>query len=223
MLGATAGIGGAIGLPLGGLLVDQASYHWIFWISAAMGVIATITTIRFVPESPLRSPGKVDYVGAGILAVGLSAVLIAVSRANDWGWTSDKTLGLVADRPARPGRVRGLRAPPRGAAGQHAHAQPAGGPDHRRRHAAGRLRPVRHVRADPAARGAAHGRRRRPRPQRHPGRPADGAGRADDADRRADRRPRQRARRLQAAARRRLRARRRRPAPGWRSRTTRRC
>jgi EmrB/QacA subfamily drug resistance transporter len=96
MLGATAGIGGAIGLPLGGLLVDQASYHWIFWISAAMGVIATITTIRFVPESPLRSPGKVDYAGAGILAVGLSALLIAVSRANDWGWGSDKTLGLVA-------------------------------------------------------------------------------------------------------------------------------
>jgi EmrB/QacA subfamily drug resistance transporter len=96
MLGATAGIGAAIGLPLGGLLVDQASYHWIFWISAVMGVIATITTIRFVPESPLRSPGKVDYVGAGILAVGLSALLIAVSRANDWGWGSDKTLGLVA-------------------------------------------------------------------------------------------------------------------------------
>jgi EmrB/QacA subfamily drug resistance transporter len=96
MLGATAGIGGAIGLPLGGLLVDQASYHWIFWISAAMGVIATVTTIRFVPESPLRSPGKVDYVGAGILAVGLSAVLIAVSRANQWGWASDRTLGLLA-------------------------------------------------------------------------------------------------------------------------------
>jgi MFS family permease len=96
MLGATAGIGAAIGLPLGGLLVDQASYHWIFWISAVMGVIATITTIRFVPESPLRSPGKVDYVGAGILAVGLSAVLIAVSRANDWGWASDRTLGLIA-------------------------------------------------------------------------------------------------------------------------------
>jgi EmrB/QacA subfamily drug resistance transporter len=95
MLGATAGIGGAIGLPLGGLLVDQASYHWIFWISAAMGVIATVTTIRFVPESPLRSPGKVDYVGAGILAVGLSAVLIAVSRANQWGWASDRTLGLI--------------------------------------------------------------------------------------------------------------------------------
>src|SRR3954464_14463718 len=40
LLGATAGIGGAIGLPLGGLLVDHASYHWIFWLSAAMGAIA---------------------------------------------------------------------------------------------------------------------------------------------------------------------------------------
>src|SRR4051812_40181188 len=96
LLGATAGIGGAIGLPLGGLLVDQASYHWIFWISAAMAVIATLATVRFVPESPVRTPGRVDFAGAGFLAVGLSAVLIAVSRANDWGWTSDRTLGLIA-------------------------------------------------------------------------------------------------------------------------------
>jgi EmrB/QacA subfamily drug resistance transporter len=96
LLGATAGIGGAIGLPLGGLLVDQASYHWIFWMSAAMGVIATVTTMRFVPESPLRTPGRVDFVGALVLAAGLSAVLIGVSRANEWGWASDRTLGLLA-------------------------------------------------------------------------------------------------------------------------------
>ena len=96
LLGATAGIGGAIGLPLGGLLVDQASYHWIFWLSAAMGAAATVTTIRFVPESPVRTPGRVDVAGAVILAAGLSAVLIAISRANDWGWASGRTLGLIA-------------------------------------------------------------------------------------------------------------------------------
>src|SRR3954462_1947818 len=62
MLGATAGIGAAIGLPLGGLLVDQASYPWIFWVSGAMGVVATITTIRYVPESPVRTPGRVDIL-----------------------------------------------------------------------------------------------------------------------------------------------------------------
>jgi EmrB/QacA subfamily drug resistance transporter len=96
VLGATVGIGAAIGLPLGGLLVDQASYHWIFWISAAMGIATTITTIKFVPESPVRTPGKVDLIGAMILAVGLSGLLIAISRANEWGWTSGRTLGLVA-------------------------------------------------------------------------------------------------------------------------------
>jgi EmrB/QacA subfamily drug resistance transporter len=96
LLGATAGIGGAIGLPLGGLLVDQASYHWIFWISAAMAVVATIATVRFVPESPVRTPGRIDFAGAGFLGVGLSAVLIAISRANQWGWTSERTLGLIA-------------------------------------------------------------------------------------------------------------------------------
>ncbi|MCW3066468.1 MAG: major facilitator superfamily 1 [Solirubrobacterales bacterium] len=96
LLGASVGIGGAIGLPLGGLLVDQASYHWIFWMSAAMGVVATVTTIRFVPESPIRTPGRIDLAGAAILAAGLSCVLIAISRAHDAGWASAQTLGLVA-------------------------------------------------------------------------------------------------------------------------------
>ena len=96
LLGATAGIGGAIGLPLGGLLVDQASYHWIFWMSAAMGAAATVTTLRYVPESPVRTPGKIDYTGAGILAVGLSA------RA-DRGLAGQR-VGLDVGQDARPGR-----------------------------------------------------------------------------------------------------------------------
>lgn len=96
LLGAVAGIGGAIGLPLGGLLADQASFHWIFWLAAAMGVGSALAVVKFVPESPVRTPGTLDLAGAGILAVGLSAVLIAISRANDWGWGSTKTLGLIA-------------------------------------------------------------------------------------------------------------------------------
>jgi EmrB/QacA subfamily drug resistance transporter len=96
LLGAVAGIGGAIGLPLGGLLADHAGFHWIFWLSAAMGAGAAVAVVKFVPESPIRTPGKLDLAGAGILAVGLSGVLIAISRGNDWGWTSSKTLGLIA-------------------------------------------------------------------------------------------------------------------------------
>ena len=96
LLGAIAAIGSSIGLPLGGVLVDQASYHWIFWVAAIMGVLATLTTLFFVPASPVRTPGRVDLAGAAILGVGLTALLIGISRAADWGWDSAPTLGLTA-------------------------------------------------------------------------------------------------------------------------------
>ena len=96
LLGAIAAVGAGIGLPLGGVLVDGPGYHWIFWLAAVMGVLATITTVLFVPESPIRTPGRVDLPGAAILAVGLTALLIAISRGADWGWGSPETLGLIA-------------------------------------------------------------------------------------------------------------------------------
>src|SRR6476660_406696 len=58
MLGAIAAVGSSIGLPLGGVLADGPGFHWIFVLAAIMGVLATITTILFVPESPVRNPGK---------------------------------------------------------------------------------------------------------------------------------------------------------------------
>ncbi|MBE2315912.1 MFS transporter [Solirubrobacter sp. CPCC 204708] len=96
LLGAIAAIGSSIGLPLGGVLVDGPGYHWIFWVSAIMGVGATITTHKFVPESPVRTPGRVDFAGALILGAGLAMLLIAISRGADWGWDSAQTLGLIA-------------------------------------------------------------------------------------------------------------------------------
>ncbi|TMM05569.1 MAG: MFS transporter [Actinobacteria bacterium] len=96
LLGAIAAIGSAIGLPLGGVLADGPGYHWIFWVAATMGVLAALTTHRFVPESPVRTPGRVDLAGAAILGLGLTALLIAISRVADWGWGSAQTLGLIA-------------------------------------------------------------------------------------------------------------------------------
>jgi EmrB/QacA subfamily drug resistance transporter len=96
LLGAIAAVGSGVGLPLGGVLVDGPGYHWIFWVAAVMGALATFTTIKWVPESPIRTPGRVDFAGAGILAVGLTGLLIAISRGADWGWGSVQTLGLIA-------------------------------------------------------------------------------------------------------------------------------
>lgn len=95
MLGAISAIGAGIGLPLGGVLVDGPGYHWIFWTAAVMGVLATLTTHFFVPESPVRTPGRVDLAGAGILAAALTALLIGISRGAEWGWGSGRTLALI--------------------------------------------------------------------------------------------------------------------------------
>jgi EmrB/QacA subfamily drug resistance transporter len=95
LLSATLGIGGGVGLIVGGLIIDHASYHWIFWLGAGMAVAAAIAAVVFVPESPNRIPAKVDYRGAAVLAVGLSVPMYAISEANNWGWASTKTIGLV--------------------------------------------------------------------------------------------------------------------------------
>jgi EmrB/QacA subfamily drug resistance transporter len=96
LMSAIAGIGGGLGLVLGGLLVDHLSYHWIFWLGAAMGVAAAISTELLVPESPIRTPARLDVRGALVLAVGLVLPLIAISRAHQVGWGSFQTLLLIS-------------------------------------------------------------------------------------------------------------------------------
>ncbi|MDX6686117.1 MAG: hypothetical protein QOF86_2245 [Baekduia sp.] len=96
LISATLGIGGGVGLVIGGLLVDHASYHWIFWLSAVMSAAAAVAIELYIPESPQRTPGKVDIRGALVLGVGLVLPMVGIARANIWGWGSGRTLGLVA-------------------------------------------------------------------------------------------------------------------------------
>jgi len=96
LISATFGIGGGAGLILGGVLVDNTSYHWIFWLGAAMAAVAAVLTQVLIPESPNRSPGRIDFRGALVLALGLTLPLLAIARANEWGWGSARTLLLLA-------------------------------------------------------------------------------------------------------------------------------
>jgi EmrB/QacA subfamily drug resistance transporter len=95
LISATLGIGGGLGLIIGGLLVDHASYHDIFWLSAAMAALAAVAVQVWIHESPVRTPGKVDVRGAAVLGVGLVLPMVGIARANDWGWGSPKVLLLI--------------------------------------------------------------------------------------------------------------------------------
>jgi EmrB/QacA subfamily drug resistance transporter len=96
LMSALTGIGGGLGLILGGLLVDHASYHWVFWLGAAMGAGAAVAAQLLVPESPIRTPARLDVPGAVLLAIGLTMPLIAISQASRYGWGSGRTVGLIA-------------------------------------------------------------------------------------------------------------------------------
>jgi EmrB/QacA subfamily drug resistance transporter len=96
LISATFGIGGGIGLVAAGVIVDHLSYEWIFWIGLIVTVIAIVCTLLFVPESPIKVPAKIDWIGAALLSVGLGTLLLGISEGPRWGWTSARILGLFA-------------------------------------------------------------------------------------------------------------------------------
>lgn len=94
LMSALLGIGGGAGVALAGIIVDNLSYHWLFWLPLVGIVGAAIATWRFVPESPVKVPGRINWLGAALLSLGLSGVLVAISEGQSWGWLSGRTLGL---------------------------------------------------------------------------------------------------------------------------------
>jgi EmrB/QacA subfamily drug resistance transporter len=95
-LSSMLGIGGAAALVLAGLLVEHVGLSWLFWSALVVTVPAAVLTWAFVPESPVRTPARVDVVGAALLSVALVAFLLAITEGNHWGWDSARELVLFA-------------------------------------------------------------------------------------------------------------------------------
>src|SRR5438552_13795678 len=96
LVSAVFGIGGGFGIVLSGVIVDNVSWRWLF-IVGAVGIAAALVLVhRFIPESPIKTPSRVDYLGATLLSGGLIAMLVALTEGESWGWTSRRTLGLAA-------------------------------------------------------------------------------------------------------------------------------
>jgi EmrB/QacA subfamily drug resistance transporter len=94
IISATFGIGGGIGLVASGLVVDNADISWLF-VVGLLAVPAAFVALRAIPPSPTRERTRIDWFGAAVLSTGLAALLIGVSRANAWGWTSGRVLALM--------------------------------------------------------------------------------------------------------------------------------
>jgi len=95
-LGGIAAIGGAVGQSTGGFVAEHFGVSSIFWLSVAMGLGAVIGIVAAVPESPVRTGGRVDVAGVVLLTCGLAAPLTAIAEAPRWGWADARTLLLLA-------------------------------------------------------------------------------------------------------------------------------
>ena len=90
------GAGGGIGLVLSGVIIEHLTWHWLFIVGAVPVLASTVLLWRYVPESPVKTPTKPDYLGGAALSVALASLLIAISEGTEWGWTSLGVLGLLA-------------------------------------------------------------------------------------------------------------------------------
>ncbi|MEA2201649.1 MAG: hypothetical protein QOI89_2245 [Solirubrobacteraceae bacterium] len=95
--GAIAGAGGALGLLLGGVIVEVLSWRWVFFINVPIGAVVLALAPRVLPESRSQSAARgYDIEGAVAITVGTIALVFTLIKASTWGWTSGRTLAGFA-------------------------------------------------------------------------------------------------------------------------------
>ena len=96
VLSGSLGFGGGMGLVVTGLLMrGDAGYHRVFWLTTVFTVLVIVAVLLVLPTRSRSSTGTIDWGGAAGLALGLSAVLLAITQGHGWGWVSARTMGCL--------------------------------------------------------------------------------------------------------------------------------
>jgi EmrB/QacA subfamily drug resistance transporter len=96
VMSAVIATGSGFGIVLAGPIVGALNWRWLFWIPMIVVLVVGAFAWRVVPASPVRTPGKVNWLSAVLLSGWLVALLLPLSKAVVWGWGSGRTLGLLA-------------------------------------------------------------------------------------------------------------------------------
>jgi EmrB/QacA subfamily drug resistance transporter len=96
--GAIGGLGIAAGVVVGGALTTWAGWQAIFWVNVPIGAVTLVVAAHVLPRQPkaARSSAQFDVLGAVTAVGGLSVLMLAISGADTHGWSSARTIGLLA-------------------------------------------------------------------------------------------------------------------------------
>lgn len=90
--GALSGGGAAIGLVMGGILTEYASWHWTLLVNVPIAIVAVILAIPYVRESRATGDTKYDIPGAITSTLGLVSLVYGITQAESQGWNGTTTL-----------------------------------------------------------------------------------------------------------------------------------
>lgn len=96
-LSGTLGLGAGAALVIGGFITELLSWQWLFVVGAVLGALSIVLVVTQLPRSsrPVSEAAGLDFFGAGLLAIGLLALLLAVTQGASWGWGSAGVLALA--------------------------------------------------------------------------------------------------------------------------------
>src|SRR4051812_2768918 len=97
LMAVVANTAAAVGPPIGGLLVEYASWHWIFLVNVPIGVVGVALALRVMPETfDLTSNQEVDWYGMVLLGGSIFCLTYGLVEANSRGWGSTEIVSLLA-------------------------------------------------------------------------------------------------------------------------------
>jgi EmrB/QacA subfamily drug resistance transporter len=93
--GAAQAVGLSVGPSVGGLLIDTLGWRWVFFIAVPFGLLGTLLgwlvlpcTSRAAAAEAASEPERFDWLGAALLGPAVALILLGLTYANSWGWTS---------------------------------------------------------------------------------------------------------------------------------------
>jgi len=97
VFGFVASGGGSIGVLLGGILTDVLNWHWIFLVNVPVGIAVVVLSLYLIPAARVATAAqRLDIAGAITVTASLMIAVYAIVNGNEVGWTTVRTLGLLA-------------------------------------------------------------------------------------------------------------------------------